>query len=75
MVRVHQWQGTALKGAEKVTCLTDGSGTGVIGQILAFLIMGRCTQHRACWRQVELSYHKGEKGFLATSWRGSLRGL
>jgi len=31
--------------------------------------------HLACWRQVELSYLKGEKEFLATSWRGSLRGL
>jgi len=39
---------------------------------LASLTMGRCTQHRACWRQVDRSYLKGEKGFLATSWRGSL---
>ena len=31
--------------------------------------------HQACWRQVELSYLKGGKEFLATSWRGSLRGL
>jgi len=43
--------------------------------ILASLIMGSCTQHRACWQQVELSYLKGQKEFLATSWRGSLRGL
>jgi len=46
-----------------------------VSQILASLVTGRCTQHRACWQQVELSYLKGEKGFLATSWRGSLRGL
>jgi len=43
--------------------------------ILASLIMGRCTQHRACWQQVELSCLNGEKEFLAMSWRGSLRGL
>jgi len=71
----HQWQGTALKGAGTLTWLTGGSGTGAIGPILASLIMGRCTQHRACWRQVECSYLKGEKGFLAMSWWGSLRGL
>ena len=71
----HQWQGTALKGAGKLTWLTNGSGTGAIGQILASLIMGRCTQHRACWRHTDRNYLKGEKGFLATSWRGSLRGL
>jgi len=45
----HQWQGTALKGAGKLTCLTGGSETGAIGQILTSLIMGSCTQHRACW--------------------------
>jgi len=45
----HQWQGTALKGAGELTWLTDGSGTGAIGQILASFITGRCTQHRACW--------------------------
>jgi len=74
-VHSHQWQGTALKAAGKLTWLTGGSETGAISQILASLIMGRCAQHRACWRQVELSYLKGEKEFLATSWRGSLRGL
>jgi len=71
----HQWQGTAQKGAGKLTWLTGGSRTGAIGQILASLIMGRCTQHRACWRQMECNYLKGEKGFLAMSWQGSLRGL
>ena len=71
----HQSQGTALKGTGKLTWLTGGSGTGAVGQILASLIMASSTQHRACWPQVELSYHKGEKDFLATSWRGSLRGL
>jgi len=72
---IHQWQGTALKGAQKLTWLTDGSGTGAIGRILASLITGRCTQHQACWRQMECSFLKEEKRFLAMSWWGSLRGL
>jgi len=64
----HVYTGPLLK-------LFQVPGTGAIGQILASLILGRCTHHRACWQQVELSYHKGEKEFLATSWRSSLRGL
>jgi len=65
----HQWQGTALKGAGKLSGLTNGSGTGAIGEILASLIMGRCTQNRAWWRQADHSYLKGEKGFLDMSWQ------
>ena len=71
----HQWQGTALKGAGNLTWLTGGSGTGAIGWILSSLITERYTQQRACWRQADRSYLKGEKGFLSMSWRGSLRGL
>ena len=71
----HQWQGRALKGAGKLTWLSDGSETGAVGGILVSLIMGRFTWHRACWRQVESGCLKGAKGFLPMSWRGSSRGL
>ena len=40
----HQWQGTVLKGAGKLTWLTGGSGTGDIGQILASLIFWAQTE-------------------------------
>jgi len=42
---------------------------------LSSLITGRCTQYWAFRQQADRSYFQGEKGFLATSSQGSLRGL
>ena len=71
----HQWQGQTLGGTRKLTWWTGGSETGAVGGIFIALIMGKFTRHQACWWEMESGCLKGEKGFLATSWWGSLRGL
>jgi len=47
--------------------LINGSVAGVTTAVLGFLIMGRPTQHQACWRQMGFTFLKQGRGSLLTS--------